>query len=39
MVRVGINPGKLTGNVNLNEHAITVCIITHIPITQGYWKE
>jgi hypothetical protein len=39
MVRIGINPSKLVKNINFNEPVITVCIINHIPVTEGYWKE
>jgi hypothetical protein len=39
IVRIGINPGKLVKNLNLSERVITVCIINHIPVTAGYWKE
>jgi len=39
MVRIGINPGKLVPNLTYNNPLITVCIISHIPVTEGYWKE
>ena len=38
-MRIGINPSKMVKDLNFNEPVITVCIINHIPVTEGYWKE